>query len=242
MTLRAPVSKLVAGECVLSPETSRYLVRVHRLRAGEAFVAFDVDARLEADATLIDADPKRARVRLSAPRPARVTSPLPVTLLWAIGKGSKPDAVVRDATALGVERIVLCVTERSVPRLDDRASARLERWLSVAREAARQSGRGDLPQIEGPIELSAALAHPPSARGIVLDPSAPTSLAAALDGWQADTALRVLIGPEGGLSVDELGAARAAGFRGVRLGSLVLRTETAVVALLGALIARRDGG
>jgi 16S rRNA (uracil1498-N3)-methyltransferase len=100
-TLRAAVGSLSAGERELEPAIARYLVRVHRLRVGDVFVAFDPEAGVEADAELLTAD-KRVRVRIGAPRPARVTAPLPVTLLWALGKGDKPESVIRDATALGV--------------------------------------------------------------------------------------------------------------------------------------------
>lgn len=224
---------------MLDAALSRYLVRVHRLRRGDAFLAFDVDGGVEADARVVEADPRRARVEIGPLRSARVSAPLPVVLLWALGKGDKPEQVIRDATALGAKRLVLVDTERSVPRLGERADARRERWRLVAREAARQSGRGDVPEIEGPLELAAALAG--SARGVVLDPGADRPLVELLAGWDGVSELSVLIGPEGGLDPDEIRAAEAAGLTPVRFGSLTLRTETAVVAVLGVLLGYRDG-
>lgn len=237
MTLRAAVGSLVAGERDLDAATSRYLVRVHRLRAGDAFLAFDVESGLEADAELLVAEPRRARARLGEPRPARVAAPLPVTLLWSLGKGDKPEAVIRDATALGVARVVLVTTERTVPRPGERGEGRRERWQRVAREAARQSGRGDVPALEGPLALGEALGVMPETLGVVLAPEADASLRAVLADWRPDAALRVLVGPEGGLAPHELAAARGAGFRPARFGRLTLRTETAAVAVLGALVA-----
>ncbi|MBK9000072.1 MAG: 16S rRNA (uracil(1498)-N(3))-methyltransferase [Myxococcales bacterium] len=237
MTLRAAVGSLVAGERDLDAATSRYLVRVHRLRVGEAFVVFDVESGLEADAELLVAEPRRARARVGEPRPARVSAPLPVTLLWSLGKGDKPESVIRDATALGVARVVLVTTERTVPRLGERGEGRRERWQSVAREAARQSGRGDLPELVGPLALGDALGLLPEALGVVLDPEAEAPLRAVLSDWRPSASLRVLVGPEGGLAQHELAAAREAGFRPARFGRLTLRTETAAVAVLGALVA-----
>lgn len=237
MTLRAPVGLSSAGERELEPATSRYLVRVHRLRPGDAFVAFDVESGLEADAELLVADPRRARVRLGAPRPARVAAPLPVTLLWSLGKGDKPESVIRDATALGVARVVLVTTERSVPRLGERAEGRRERWQSVAREAARQCGRGDVPELSGPLALGEAFGLLAGVRGVVLDPEAQAPLGEVLSDWRPNEPLCVLIGPEGGLGPRELDAAREAGFRAARFGRLTLRTETAAIAVLGALVA-----
>lgn len=227
----------MAGERDLDAATSRYLVRVHRLRAGDAFLAFDVESGLEADAELLVAEPRRARARLGEPRPARVAAPLPVTLLWSLGKGDKPETVIRDATALGVARVVLVTTERTVPRPGERGEGRRERWQRVAREAARQSGRGDVPALEGPLALGEALGVMPETLGVVLAPEADASLRAVLADWRPDAALRVLVGPEGGLAPHELAAARGAGFRPARFGRLTLRTETAAVAVLGALVA-----
>lgn len=227
----------MAGERDLDAATSRYLVRVHRLRVGDAFLAFDVDSGLEADAELLVAEPRRARARLGEPRPARVAAPLPVTLLWSLGKGDKPETVIRDATALGVARVVLVTTERTVPRPGERGEGRRDRWQRVAREAARQSGRGDVPALEGPLGLGEALGVMPEALGVVLAPEAGASLRAVLADWRPDAALRVLVGPEGGLAPHELAAAREAGFRPARFGRLTLRTETAAVAVLGALVA-----
>jgi len=244
VTLRAPVESLCAGERELELGPSRYLVLVRRLRAGARFVAFDPARGLEADAELLVADPRRALVRFGPPRAGRVTAPLPVTLLWSLGKGDKPEAVIRDATALGAAAVVLVTTARSVPRLSERAEERRERWLTVAREAARQSGRGDVPTVVGPLGLADALVFARDSAGVVLDPEARTHLARALGDWRPPAPLRVLIGPEGGLTPGELSEARAAGFVAASFGRLTLRTETAVVAVLGALVALadREGG
>jgi 16S rRNA (uracil1498-N3)-methyltransferase len=160
-----------------------------------------------------------------------------ITLFQAVGKGDKIDQVVRDATALGAKRLVVVTTVRSVPKLAERAQARRERWRQIAVAAARQSGRGDVPEVTLPLPLATALEQAPAGRRIVLDPGADVPLARALDGWSASEPLSALIGPEGGLDDSELEAARAAGFSAVRFGPFVLRTETAATALLGALVA-----
>ncbi|MFO0567514.1 MAG: RsmE family RNA methyltransferase [Polyangiaceae bacterium] len=238
MPLRVPLAGLEPGERVLDLASSRYLVRVHRTKAGAAFIAFDPAAGLEADATLVDADPRRARVRLGEVRAAAVVAPLAVTLLQALGKGDKAELVVRDATALGVARIVFVETERSVPRVGDRRDAKRERWLEVARQAARQSGRGDVPEIVGPLGLDAALALAAGLAGVVLDPKAGASFATGV----SEGSRVLLIGPEGGLTERELALAESSGFRRVRFGRLVLRTETMAVAALGAMLALCDAG
>jgi len=235
--VRVFVGSLRAGDRRLERAAAHYLTVVHRLRPGDAFLAFDPAAQIEARAVLTEVSTRHVTARIETPEPA-VAASLPIVLFFSLGKGKKVDHVVRDATALGVERIVVVRTERSVPQRES-WSLRLQRWTTIATEAARQAGRGSLPGIDGPLELEAALASAPVGLRLCLDPAAElalqTALAAELDGQAR--AVSVLIGPEGGLAPSELEAAEAAGFVRVSLGRLVLRTETAAVAVLGALVA-----
>src|SRR5690606_11581678 len=85
---------------------------------------------------------------------------LPIWLIQGLGKADKPDEVIRAATALGAARVSVVHTERSVARPSgERAAARLERWKRIAVEAARQSGRGDIPALDGPAPLGAVLSE-----------------------------------------------------------------------------------
>jgi 16S rRNA (uracil1498-N3)-methyltransferase len=163
-----------------------------------------------------------------------------VTLIQALTKGDKLELVVQKATELGVARVLPVTTQRSVPRFGDagamRALGRRARWQKIAREAARQSGRADVPEIEPVTPLSTALAA-----------AAKDALKILLWEGEREHALgqvlppppvaRVVIavGPEGGFSVEEVEAARAAGFVSVGLGPRVLRTETAALVVLAIL-------
>jgi 16S rRNA (uracil1498-N3)-methyltransferase len=233
--IRAPVAKLASGARTLDADTSAHLCRVLRLRAGDSFVAFDPEARTEADATIDDPSPEAARVTIGEVRPARVVASAPLVLVYALAKGEKVDAVVRDATELGATRIVLCPTERAVVKVDaPKRSAKLERWARIAEQAARQSGRSDPPGVDltetflGALGIAASIAE---AR-FVLDPRATEPLGRHLVSGRA-TAFAV--GPEGGFSPAEIEEARNAGFHSVTLGAFVLRTETVAAAVLGAL-------
>ncbi len=139
--IRVAVSELAEGELTLDEAASRYLVRVHRASVGARFVAFNPRAKVEADATLLSADPRRSRCRVDTPRPASALPMAHVTLLQGVGKGDKLDQVVRDATALGVERLVVVATARSVPRLAERAEART-RALAADRRGCRRANPG----------------------------------------------------------------------------------------------------
>jgi 16S rRNA (uracil1498-N3)-methyltransferase len=237
--VRVALSPISEGELELDRRQSHYLCHVHRLGPGDRFVAFDPLGQIEADAELVQIGSRRVRCRLGAARAAGLVSELNVTLWQALGKGDRVDQVVRDATALGARRLVVVETAHASLRLGDGGGRRAERWRTIAIEAARQSGRGDLPELVGPVGLEQALAELGRAgdRRVCLEVGAPRTLGDALQGWRRRDELTALIGPEGGLSADELERVRGSGFDLVSLGPFTLRTETAATALMGALLA-----
>jgi 16S rRNA (uracil1498-N3)-methyltransferase len=235
--LRVVVRGLAEGEQVLDSEAARYVAVVHRLGPGARLLATDPERGLEADAELVRVRGREVVCRIGVVRAAPATAAR-VTLVQALAKADKVDRVVGAATALGVARIVVMLAERCVPRPAD--ARRRDRWRRIAEQASRQSGRGRAPEILGPLPVAEALAAAAEehAARLCLDPAAAVCLGAALAAWSPADPLVLLVGPEGGLSAAEQAAALAAGFLGCRLGRLVLRTETAAVAALGAVVAR----
>lgn len=238
-TRRAPLADLAAGTRTLDAGPSRYLHRVLRLVANDAFVAFDPKAAVEADARIVRVESGAVVVEIGTPRPAAVTAPRQITWLQGLAKGDKCDAIVRDATELGAASIVLVETERSVVRLDDaRATARIARWERIANEAARQSLRGDAPSISTAAWSDAMTSLPPDTTRIVLHPRATQTLA-SIAGERAHTLLAsptaFAVGAEGGLTDSELEIALKNGWIAASIGPVVLRTETMAAAVLGAL-------
>jgi 16S rRNA (uracil1498-N3)-methyltransferase len=239
--LRVPVDDLVPGMQPLAAPVARYVSRVHRLRVGDRLSLFDPAASSEADAELVEGPAPDVWCRVEALRPSGYR-PLPIRLIQGLGKADKPDEVIRAATALGVAHVTLVHTERSVARpLGERGAGRLERWRRIAIEAARQSGRGDLPALEGPLALRALLSdtllpHASAPLRIVLAPDA-EPLFERLAAWHPSAAVELLVGPEGGFDEAERLAVGAAGFLPASLGATTLRTELAGVAALGALVA-----
>jgi 16S rRNA (uracil1498-N3)-methyltransferase len=233
---RVPLSGLEAGERKLDAKTTRYLCDVLRLRAGDTFLAFDANAQLEADATLSES-PDACCV-LGTPRVASSARDTGIVLVQALGKGDKTEQVVRSATALGVAEVHLVESARSVARAGERSDAKRARWEAIALDAARQSGRGDVPKLSGPHALARELQEwrDVSAIKLCLVPGAARSLRALTRDWSVGSPIALLVGPEGGLTAEELAAAEQVGFAAAHLGELVLRTEIAGVAALGALL------
>lgn len=228
------MSSLAPGERELDKKTARYLSEVLRLRAGDSFTVFDPDARVEARATLGEA----AQCVIDALAPAAGVVHSAITLIQALGKGDKAEQVVRAATALGAARVTLVESERSVARASERSDNKRARLASIALDAARQCGRGDVPEITGPHALEReldAMRDAPDLK-LCLAPDAPSEFRALLSHWTYGAPITLLIGPEGGFSERELELAAQAGFVSARFGDLTLRTEIAGIAVLGALI------
>jgi 16S rRNA (uracil1498-N3)-methyltransferase len=235
---RAAVSGLAEGRVSCDERTSRYLARVLRLGMGDPVVAFDPAVGLEGEGEIVAVSARglvTLEIRgLTRPGPP----PVSLRLVQCVGKGTKLDAVVRDATELGVAIVQPVTSARTVvERESDQVHERLVR---VAIEAARQCGRADIPRIEPTRTFEEAVAADFEGLGLTLHPRAEERLVDVVRASRA-RAFSVLIGPEGGLEDGEIELARSRAYRTVRFGWTTLRTETAATAVLGALVALCDG-
>jgi 16S rRNA (uracil1498-N3)-methyltransferase len=161
-----------------------------------------------------------------------------------IAGGDKMDWLIEKAIELGVRRVVPLVTVRSVVRLSgERAQRRAEHWRALASAACEQCGRNRVPHIDTPAPFDRWLdgnGIPGGHLRLMLSPRAQGGLELLPEAAPAGP-VELLIGPEGGLSADEETAALAAGYLPISLGSRILRTETAGLAMLAALATRWGG-
>lgn len=231
-----PPPLAVGVEIALPPAAAHHVLRVLRLQAGDAVTLFDGEGG-EYAGELERASPRAVAVRVCEHRDIERESPLMVTLVQGLAAAERMDYAVQKATELGVAAIAPVFTSRSVVRLDDaRATRRVERWRQIVIAACEQSGRNRVPKVHAPCALGTWLRAPSAADLRVL-------LAPDVDGSLDDLArpagaVELLVGPEGGLTAEESAAARGAGFRPVRLGPRILRTESAGAAMLAAMNAR----
>jgi 16S rRNA (uracil1498-N3)-methyltransferase len=245
--LFVPAERLAGPRLTLTGDDHRYIARVLRGRAGDRLTLFD-GAGTEVDAELALVGKRETELALGARRAgASTASPVAITLLVAVPRGERMDLVVQKTTELGVGRIVPILTERGVARPEPK---RRSRWEKIAREAARQCGRADVPRVDEPAALAVALAAPdlPMARFALWEEEHTRSLRAALaSAHAADTPGRqnppmaLLVGPEGGFPPGEVAAAAAAGFVPTSLGPRILRVETAAIVAV-ALVQAAAGG
>jgi len=160
-----------------------------------------------------------------------------VTLGQGLPKSDKMDLIVQKATELGVSSIVPLVTERTIVKVRDEEK-RVIRWQKIAREAAMQSGRPDIPQVETICSFSEFIRTlAPGPQTLLLFPweEGTVPIKQVLRQTPEARNIALLIGPEGGFSQAEADAAKDKGFHLVSLGPNILRTETAAIASLSAI-------
>lgn len=226
----APVTP---GQAMSLPEAAaHHALRVLRLAAGDVVTLFDGHGG-EYPARIVTA--MRDTVTLSVGTHCDIEreSTLCITLAQGISRGERMDYTVQKATELGVVGIVPLATARSEVRLEgERALRRRDHWQSIVTAACAQCGRNRVPPVLPVERMTDWLARPgPATTRLVLDPDASDGLR----GITFAAPIVLLVGPEGGLTPDEIAAARTRGYRSVRLGPRILRTETAALAALVAL-------
>lgn len=218
----------------LEREPSHHLCRVLRMGDGDAVQVFDGKGARHAG-VIAQADPRRCRILVGEAQPALPESPLRLTLAQCVSAGEKMDWTIEKAVELGVSAIVPLLSQRSVVRLDPgRAQRRTEHWNRLIIAACMQCGRDRAPTLSEPMPLTDWLASR-SGFGLVLDPDSRQPIGSmAVPAGGVD----LLVGPESGLSPQEVAAATAAGMTRASLGPRVLRTETAGLAAIAILQSR----
>ena len=225
---------LAVGQRITLPEdSSAHLLRVLRLAPGDAVTLFNGDGH-DYTARLLTAAKRGAEAEITGREPVPRESPLRITLVQGVARGEKMDLVLQKATELGVDGFTPVLTERTEVKLDaERAEKRMAHWRGVVAAACEQSGRAVLPRLSQPTALSVYAGAETADIKLVLDPNGDLGLAAVAP--RAGQSIALVVGPEGGLSERDLATLRAAGFRGLRLGPRILRTETAGLAAVAAL-------
>ena len=221
------------GETVaLSATAGLHVGVVLRMQVGDQLTLFCGDNR-EFPATIVTAHKKKVTVMINELHLISRESPRAIHLAQAISKGDRMEMVIQKAVELGVASITPLFTTHCVVRLDAaRLNKKQAQWQAIAIAACEQSGRNQLPIIHEAYEIDAYLAHCTARTKFVLDPHADKS---CRDYSFIEGDIALLIGPEGGLSDEEVRMATTAQFQPLRLGPRVLRTETAAITALSVL-------
>jgi 16S rRNA (uracil1498-N3)-methyltransferase len=223
---------------VLPEGEAHHLTRVLRLETGAAVRVFDGRGK-EWSARLVPSERRgQATVELLEQIQAVPEPVIQVTLAAGILKGDHMDAIVRDATMMGVARIVPLVTAHvTVPHRAWKGHAALDRWRRVAVASAKQCGRAVVPEISPPTEFAEVVTSADGGRAVMfVEPARGAgAVAAGAPGPPNSGRVLVLLGPEGGWSVEEVDRARRADMTFVHLGARTIRADAMAVAALSAL-------
>ncbi len=215
----------------LPPDSAHHVSRVLRLRTGDGVSLFNGRGG-EFTGRIESMTKTHVSARVGTHTPIERESPLEIILAQGISRGERMDYTLQKVVELGVSAFVPVTTQRSVVHLDEeRAAKRLEHWRKIIIGACEQCGRNRLPALEPIHTLPEWLAREQAGERFILDPGAEENpLRQASPGRVV-----LLAGPEGGFSEEERQAVKQAGYRGLRLGPRILRTETAALAAISAL-------
>ena len=218
----------------LGEEDAHHASRVLRMKPGDAAEVFMNGRRFSAEIASMEGD---VTLRLLGELPSTEAG-LRVTLYQGLPKAEKMELIVQKAVELGAAAVVPVSMSRCVVQLNQKDGAKKqERWQRIAREACKQSGRCLQMPVEAPISFKELLRRLPghSAAIVPWEDARGYSLPRLREELPNLTELAVVIGPEGGMSEEEVAQMRSAGCRPVTLGPRILRTETAGLAALSAL-------
>jgi 16S rRNA (uracil1498-N3)-methyltransferase len=225
----------------LKGEQAAHLIRVLRAQTGMECDMVAGDRVWRAVISGISGD----AVQFTLLSEVKAEPALPVTLLLSIFKFDRMEWIIEKATELGAERFIPVTARRSEKHLVQAAPARVERWRRVAREAAKQSRRSDVPAVEGVVSLKSAMhirAAQPGLNLLLAEQERSNTLYAAMQAavnqlGMERPAVNLAVGPEGGWTAEEEALFAAEGWQAVSLGPRILRAETAGITAMAVVAA-----
>lgn len=223
------------SEVALCEDAANHVGRVLRMGPGQALELFD-GTHLTFSAEIIHADKKSVRVKITDSRKDSRESPLHLHLGQVMSRGEKMEFTIQKAVELGVNIITPLFSERCGVKLDaERLAKKIQQWQKIVIAACEQCGRNSVPEVRHAMALDAWCAEQDSGLKLNLHPRAQHSINTLP---QPVERVRLLIGPEGGLSADEISMTTDYGFTDILLGPRVLRTETTALTAITALQVR----
>lgn len=225
----------VGGEMALSDDAANHVGRVLRMSTGQHVQLFDGSNQVF-ETEIVRADKKSVHVKVLRGEVDDRESPLHIHLGQVMSRGEKMEFTIQKSIELGVSLITPLFSERCGVKLDaERLNKKIQQWQKIAIAACEQSGRNRIPAIRPAMELAAWCAEEDNALKLNLHPRASASINTLP---QPVERVRLLIGPEGGLSADEIAMTAGYQFTDILLGPRVLRTETTALTAITALQVR----
>ncbi len=225
-------SPVEGNRAVLSGEDAAHITRSLRLRGGDKITLCD-GSGFDYEGVIISVG-EEVQVEIQEKHPSDTEPSARIALYQALPKGDKMEWIIQKAVELGVYRVVPVLTSRCVSRPDGKSMSRkVERYNKIAAEAAKQSGRGILPEVAGLMSLEAA-AKEVCGKGIVFYEKGGARLTELVNA--GDKEWSIFVGSEGGFSEEEIELLEGYGVRPATLGKRILRCETAPICGLSVML------
>ena len=211
----------------LDEKQSHYIRHVLRLKSQQPIILFNGYEELDYHACILKIG-KKVELQIENRVITQKEPPIKITLFQALSKNEHCDLTIQKCTELGVSSIIIFNSQRTqIPLKSSKIEKKLMHWKRIAQSACEQSGRSIVPTIEFISRFDSTLEHPASSQRIMLDFEG-LSIKQELEQLEIDS-IDLLLGPEGGLTTEEITLAHQHKFNKVRLGPRVLRTETAAI-------------
>lgn len=233
-----PENSIVEGRASFSRDQQRQLRNVLRVKQGDRAAIFDGSGREYGVQIELDQS-GRASARILETSYPETEPRVSLTIIQSLPRSEKLSLILQKCTELGAAEFVITRTERSVARIEsDKSGAKMERWQSIVKEAAEQSGRVRLPSVEGPFDYREAIRRSEDSDSVLVawEKERDMELFSILPRLTGETRVALIVGPEGGLTAKEIEAAMESGAMPISLGARTLRTETAAIAACAVLI------
>jgi 16S rRNA (uracil1498-N3)-methyltransferase len=222
----------VDNEIQLESEVSHYISRVLRLKTGDPLVLFNGDG-CDYPAEILELSKNSVLVLVNSQLNLAHESPLHIHLAQGVSKGDRMDFAIQKAVELGVAEITPVITERCVVKMSkERWLKKHEQWKKIIISACEQSNRNVIPVLNPTVELAAWQKQTTEDIKVVLSPKSRQYLSHMA---RPNRGIRLLIGPEGGLSEQEVYTCEQTGFFAANMGPRILRTETAALTSIAIL-------
>ena len=219
----------------LTEDGANHVARVLRMKTGYSLILFNGTNRIF-NAEIAGISKKSVTVRIADEQDDNRESPLAIHLGQVMSRGEKMEFTIQKSIELGVSLITPLFSERCGVKLDsERLNKKLQQWQKIAIAACEQCGRNRVPEIRPAMDLEAWCAEQDEGLKLNLHPRASASINTLPLPVER---IRLLIGPEGGLSADEIAMTARYQFTDILLGPRVLRTETTALTAITALQVR----
>ena len=233
------------GRVTILGDDAHHISRSLRMAAGESITVCDMQ-KFEYECSLSEFLPDRVIAQILSEKKCDTEPPFEARLYQALPKGDKLDTVIQKAVECGVSSITTFISERCIAKEKGDEENKLRRRNKISLEAAKQSGRGLVPEVRETVSFSQMLCEAGDAdiKLFCYEGDGTVSLHRLLSEEKARLSceksssipkISILIGSEGGFSLAEVERAKAVGFTPVGLGKRILRTETAPLFVLGCL-------